>query len=106
MPRRVWDLVRLVWVEVGFRKRGFFRLGSNAEVQREPQNVGSWGQSRHRFRAAGCLLVAITGPPTFACESGLAPAGAAGRANCRDYASYAIEYTLELEYGGLPQNGD
>ena len=28
MPRRIWDLVRLVWVEVGFRKRGFFRLGS------------------------------------------------------------------------------
>ncbi len=24
-----------------------FRCGSNPEVQREPQNVGSWGQSRH-----------------------------------------------------------
>jgi hypothetical protein len=38
-----------------------FRSGSNPEVQREPQNVGSWGQSRHRFRAAGGLFIAKPG---------------------------------------------
>ncbi len=33
-------------------------FGSKAEVQRKPQNVRSWGKSRHRFRVAGCLLLA------------------------------------------------
>ncbi len=36
------------------------RSGSKAEVQRGPRTVRSWGQSRHHFRTAGCLLVAIS----------------------------------------------
>ncbi len=36
-----------------------FRCGSTTEVQREPQNVACWGQSGSRFRAAGCLFLAI-----------------------------------------------
>ncbi len=36
-----------------------FRCGSNSEVSDGHENVGSWGQSGHGFRAAGCLLVAI-----------------------------------------------
>ncbi len=35
-----------------------FRNGSTTEVQRGLRNVRSWGQSRHQFRAAGCLLLA------------------------------------------------
>ncbi len=38
-----------------------FRFGSKAEVQRGLRNVRFWGQSRHRFRAAGCLLLATSG---------------------------------------------
>ncbi len=38
------------------------RCGSKPEVQRGPRNVGSWGQSGSRFRAAACLLVATSGP--------------------------------------------
>ncbi len=37
-----------------------FRSGSKAEVQHRPRNVRSWGQSRRQFRAAPCLLVAIS----------------------------------------------
>ncbi len=36
-------------------------FGSKAEVKRGPRNVRLWGYSRHRFRAAGCLLVARFG---------------------------------------------
>ncbi len=39
----------------------FTQPGSNAEVQREPRNVRSWGSSGHRFRATGCLLLATSG---------------------------------------------
>ncbi len=36
-------------------------LGSKAEVSNGHENVRSWGQSGHRFRAAGGLLLAISG---------------------------------------------
>ncbi len=47
MPRRIWDLVRLVCVEVGFRKRGFFRLG--ADILDKAGNVSSLTRSDLQF---------------------------------------------------------
>ncbi len=38
-----------------------FRCGSTTEVQRGPRNVAFWGHSGSRFRATGCLLVAMCG---------------------------------------------
>ncbi len=48
---------------------------TNAEVQREPRNVRSWGSSGSRFRAAECLFLA---------KSRLSPLleGGRNRANC------------------------
>ncbi len=54
-----------MWRNAGICREGFdFRCGSKPEVSDGHENVRSWGESRHRFRAVGCLLVAMNGLKT------------------------------------------
>ncbi len=63
------------------------RCGSTTEVQRGLRNVRSWGQSRHRFRAAACLFIARFG------HSGNPRGNDESRSFASRWRSFAVEFT-------------